>query len=74
MSSTPRITLHADLVAQLKPPHVYIAPEVERALLHRLNHEMDLIVSLLREMGTETKLSANDIRTILSLRRFHICV
>lgn len=74
MSSIPRIILHPDLVAHLKPPHVYIAPEVERSLMNRLNHEMDLIVSLLREVGTETKLSANDIRTILSLRRFHICV
>jgi hypothetical protein len=73
----PTFTVHPQILALLRPPEVHtLFPEVERAFLSALQGELDLVTDLLTQLAAEhpdQKLSTNAVRTVLSLRGFHMC-
>jgi hypothetical protein len=73
----PTFTVHPQVLAVLRPPEVHaLFPEVERAFLSALQGELDVVTELLTELAgdhPEQRLSTNAVRTVLSLRGFHMC-
>jgi hypothetical protein len=68
------VTIQRELIDDLTPiDHGPVSNDVYDAFEHALNQEMDQVIQMMLEIGEENKLTASDIRLILSLRGFNFC-
>jgi hypothetical protein len=69
------VRIHPELIDDLNPsPAVVIAPDARERLLEHLEHEMETVFAILNELAGEGKITAADIRLVLSLRGINLCM
>jgi hypothetical protein len=69
------VRIHPELIDDLSPSDtIVITPDVRERLLEQLQHEMSTVFAMLGELSGEGKITAADIRLVLSLRSINLCM
>lgn len=74
MSSTHTIQIYPETIQELAPVGLEISDEVRQRILSHVQHELQIVLVLLKEMNEGTKVTAGDVRLALSLRGFNLCI
>lgn len=70
------VQIDPELVRELAPEgeNVQVTEEACTVLIDFLTREMAVVGELLQEIGDDAKLTASDVRLILSLRGVNLCL
>lgn len=68
------VRIHPELIDDLLPADVTMSADARVRLLELLHEEMETVCAMLEELGGEGKITAADIRLILSLRGINLCM
>lgn len=69
------VRIHPELIDELVPsPDVKVDADVRERLLEHVHQEMDTVFAMLGELAGEGKLTAADIRLVLSMRGINLCM
>jgi len=61
------------LLEELKPAGCEMESDVGTELIEHVSREIDTVMQMMTEIGENNKLTASDLRLILSLRGFNFC-
>jgi hypothetical protein len=68
------VRIQPELIEELCPTDVHIPEEVRERLLRLLTREMQIVYELLKSLKPDEKITASDVRMVLSLRGFNLCL
>lgn len=61
------------LLDELRPTECQMEPDVGTELIDHVSREIDTVVEMMTEIGENNKITASDLRLMLSLRGFNFC-